>query len=81
MKLTAAQREALEVICKSDKPVRCSKRSTSTEPFPCVNTKAALSLAEKKLVRCHMPVHWSPYTSDYTFTPTEAGRELLGGVS
>lgn len=83
MKLTKAQREALEVLASPEVRGRggvCDgwKRMSSTGPgLPHINYLAAASLCEKGLARAIMPLHFNPFTHDFRYRITDAGREAI----
>lgn len=77
--LTKPQLDALNVMAEVDGPVSAGKHKTRRKPIPKVNMVAATSLVKKKLASTEMPnpAHWSPYTHDYKYEITEAGRSQL----
>lgn len=79
MKLTTAQRDALDLLVRvyPDK-IGAHKRRTQAEPIPRVNVRAANELAKRGLAHLHIPDSrfWSAYSCDYKFSATQAGIDL-----
>ena len=81
MKLTPAQRDALLVLgsAPQDKWVQGGKRSSTNDPLPYVNMRAAHALVKLKLAKAEFrdPIFWSLFTHDTRYKITDAGKEWL----
>ena len=78
--LTAAQRDALELLGQHDgEELDGWKRRTTAGPPPRLNMIAALSLVGKGLAVQRLPphAHYMAYSHDAVYSLTDAGREEL----
>lgn len=73
--LTRAQREALELLAREDRPVLGWKRATRRYPNPRVNYRAALACEALGFVRAHLGALGTGHTDSYSIT--EEGRRAL----